>query len=103
MRTRDKTYADYGLDKATVKVLIQLCRDMRWYSLLSEAAQEVYPTIAVELTNSLHLGWSWGTLDSRKYVPIDINSFYGYRRKVLWLFGEKLKAENGGVLPVFEH
>lgn len=95
-------YADYGLDKNTVKVLMQLCRDMRWYHLLSEAAHEVYPMIATELTNSLHLGWSWETLDTKKYVPICKNSFYGYRRKALWLFGEKVKAANGGIIPVFD-
>lgn len=91
MRTRDKNYADYGLDKKSVKALLQLCRDTRYYHILSESAQEVYPMIALELTNSLHLGWSWETLDTKKYVPIDSNSFYGYRRKTLWVFAQKIK------------
>lgn len=93
MRTRDKNYSDYGLSHQETKFLLKLCKDDSMSTLLEEAAKEVYPEIALELTNSLHLGWSWEFMNSQEYIPIDANSFYGYRRKTLWVFSQKAKAQ----------
>ena len=91
MRTRDKSYSDYGLSKHEVKYLLKLCKDLSLRSSLNESAKEVYPEIALELANSLAFGWSWESMNAKNYIPIDENSFYGYRRKTLWIFAQKIK------------
>lgn len=101
MGIRDKNYKDYGLSDREVKILFQMCRDIKWRPLLQKAANKSNSGIAKQIADSLHFGWSYRTIDCKNYIPVSVVDFYAYRRKALWLFSKEIKEVHNGVIPEF--
>ena len=89
MQVRLTSYEHYGMSKAEVRKILEMCRSPNFprYIALS-AATETNPDIALQLVKSICDRASYAKMTA---VPISENSFYGYRRKCIFLVGEELK------------
>lgn len=87
MKTRDKTYKDYGFADGEAKKLKEYCRSERFTptdkAMLWQAAEMSYPSIAKYLYDSIRKKISYERLTDMYYVPINMNDFYGYQRLCL--------------------
>ena len=97
MRTRKASYWDYGISKSEIKELLEKCQntDSNTERLLLQATQESNYAIAEALFCSLQKGMSFERLDAKMGLHIITKEdFYGYRRKALYLFKEKLMEQD---------
>ena len=89
MEIRLTSYEDYGLSTSEAREILKICRASSFprYIALS-AALETNPDIALQLVKSICDRVSWAKMPA---TAISENSFYGYRRKCIFLVGEELK------------
>lgn len=92
LRTNDKGYKDYGLLPGEEKRLKSACRrrDPDIQNELISSAYQANEEIAMEIVYSLFFGKGYDVLSQISYIPMSRNSFYGYRRKCLAIFKDKL-------------
>lgn len=105
MRTRYLGYADYGISETECKELFKMCQstDRNTEQALKVAAHESNEAIAEELYQSLHDGVSFEHLDAvRGTLPVSKEDFYAYRRQALYLFKEKMTAQNKATVDELE-
>lgn len=83
MRTREMSYADYGLTDREVEYIKCFCRksDEEQKKLIKFALSELQPYIAPFIFYSLVDGLSYEDICTKDYLYIDKGSFYGYRRQ----------------------
>lgn len=96
MRTRLKGYSDYGFTAEEYKDLKAYCKSayFREHAELLRCAIQSNPDISNDLYYSLVSGLSYDDIDRIKYVAISKVDFYGYQRKCLGLFKEKMKRDD---------
>lgn len=96
MRTRNKSYSDYGFEKNEEKKLKEYCRqsDFNDHKLLLDTAISVNPFIASDIYYSLVRGISYDDLLKVRYIPLPKSDFYGYQRKCLSMFRNMLLFYN---------
>lgn len=96
MRTRNKKYSDYGMGSDEVDSLKAFCKstDFDQHLLLMKCAVSVYAEIAPELYYSLARGLSYDCLSKKRFIPLSRTDFYGYQRKCLATFYNKLMNNN---------
>lgn len=88
MRTREKSYDDYGFAPGEEKRLKELCREKNFktYILIHLAARKACPDMAEDIAYSLLKGLSYEKILFIHSLPISKNDFYAYRRKCLYFF-----------------
>lgn len=88
MRTRDKSFRDYGIDPDEEKQLKRLCKsaEFSYHDILLQAAVSSNPVIAPDLYYSLASGVSYEKINNVKRICLAKNDFYGYQRKCLSIF-----------------
>lgn len=94
MKTRETSYEDYQISPQEKDVLLKKCRygDKKTELQLFLAAQESCEEIAAELFLSLRRNVSFERLEmAGATISYNKGDFYGYRRKALFLFKERLE------------
>ena len=88
MRTREKSYQQYGFAPGEENDLKNYCRstDFTDHDTLIQAAISANPSIAADLYYSLVRGLSFDRLNDVRYIPIPKVDFYGYQRNCLAIF-----------------
>ena len=90
MRTRHKSYKDYGFEEGEEKQLKLRCRsqDLEEHDkfLLRQAAEKATPDLSKEVYDSITQNLSYDDLCCRNYVPIGRDDFYGYQRLTLYYY-----------------
>ena len=83
MRTREKSYNDYGLSDKEVIYIKNLCRnaDEETLNIIINALSELQPYIAPYVYFSLVKNMSYEDICAKNYIFIGKGDFYGYRRK----------------------
>ena len=90
MRIRQMGYKEYGISKGEEKILLKKCSLYKNRAILLECCEAVYPAIADQLYFSLRHGVSYDKLAFCDVVYISKQNFYGYRRKALCCFKDRL-------------
>lgn len=95
MKTRNKSYIDYGISKQKANELKKRCQTLnaRERDILMECCKCANQGIAYEMMYSLIYGVSYDKLIACVYIPALREDFYAYRRKALSLFNEHLREE----------
>lgn len=103
MKTREKGYSDYGFTDGDARELMQKIATNRakddYLCVLRTCCNEACDSMGHDLYVSLTEGDSYETREKRNAckgmcMPITKTDFYGYRRKAVALFYERIK--NGG-------
>lgn len=84
MRTREKTYEDYGLSVNEIKYIKDICKNAdteQKKKIIEIALSELSPYIAGKCLESLIKNKSYDDLCKEEYLFIAKADFYGYRRK----------------------
>ena len=83
MRTREKSYYDYGLSEEEVYYIKNLCKnaDEEQLNIIRNALSELQPYIAPYVYFSLVKNMSYEDICAKNYIFIGKGDFYGYRRK----------------------
>ena len=83
MRTREKSYNDYGLSDKEVYYIKNLCRnaDEEQLNIIRNALSELQPYIAPYVYFSLVKNMSYEDICAKNYIFIGKGDFYGHRRK----------------------
>lgn len=83
MRTREKSYSDYGITEKEVRYIKDFCRkaNKEERELIRNALSELQPYIAPYIYYSLVNNWSYEDVCKKNYIFIGKGDFYGYRRK----------------------
>ena len=83
MRTREKSYYDYGLSEEEVYYIKNLFRnaDEEQLNIIRNALSELQPYIAPYVYFSLVKNMSYEDICAKNYIFIGKGDFYGYRRK----------------------
>ena len=94
MRTREKGYADYGISIDEAKRLKEYCSSAQFaeHGMLMECAISSNQSIAPELYFSIVKSVSYDELIKIKHIFLPKTDFYGYQRKCLALFKERLDS-----------
>ena len=92
MKTRNKSYIDYGISKQKANDLKRKCQvlNVEERDILLECCKCANQGIAYEMLYSLIYGVSYDKLIAFVYIPALREDFYAYRRKALSLFNEHL-------------
>lgn len=92
MRTRVRSFSDYGFEEGEAQALKEYCRraDFSENVLMLECAIQVNPCIGNTLYYSITSGVSWEKLSCCKDFHYGKSDFYGYQRRTLALFRDKL-------------
>lgn len=97
MRTRHKSYSDYGFQDGEAKQLKLYCRSPGLSDhdkfLLKQASRKANPSIDELVYRSIVCKMSYEELQDRDYVPIAKADFYGYQRLCLYWFRQFLTFE----------
>lgn len=91
MRTRQKSYNDYGLIPGEEKIILERIRAEKCHCIVLKAAVDTNEMIASELYYSIINQVSFEKLDAIRYIPVAKVDFYAYRRKCIALIRERLK------------
>lgn len=85
MRTREKSYHDYGLTEKEVRYIKEFCRNANEDEkiIIKNAISELQPYIAPFVYFSLVNNLSYEDLCAKNYIFIGKGDFYGYRRKAM--------------------
>lgn len=94
MRTREMSYADYGIKEADLPRLFALCRDRKYRKELREAADQANPAIADDLIYHILYGISFDRLNALRDIPMKKDDFYAYKRKMVAIFRDLVKNRN---------
>lgn len=83
MRTREKSYNDYGLSDEEVRYIKGFCRNAEEEDkvIIINALSELQPYIAPYIYFSLVKNMSYEDICAKNYIFIGKGDFYGYRRK----------------------
>ena len=83
MRTREKSYDDYGLNEKEVRYIKEFCRSASEEEqvIIRNALSELQPYIAPYVYYSLVDNLSYEHVCAKNYIFIGKGDFYGYRRK----------------------
>ena len=83
MRTREKSYNDYGLSEKEVRYIKEFCRNANEEdkTIIRNAISELQPYIAPYVYFSLVDNLSYEDVCAKNYIFIGKGDFYGYRRK----------------------
>lgn len=83
MRTRQKTYSDYGISDAEVKYIKKFCQNANDEEkrIIKTALSELNPYIAPFIYYSLVDNLSYEDICSKNYIYIGKGDFYGHRRQ----------------------
>ena len=83
MRTRQKTYSDYGISDAEVKRIKDFCHyaNDEEKMIIKTALSELDPYIAPYVYFSLVDNLSYEDICARNYLYIGKGDFYGHRRR----------------------
>lgn len=95
MKTREKSYSDYGFNKDEVKKLKEYCKSTQFeeHVELLQSAIKSNKGIASELYYSIVRGVSYDELIKIRHIPLSKTDFYGYQRKCLSLFKQYAAGE----------
>ena len=97
MRTRNKSYSDYGFRYGEEKQLKLHCRSPGLSEhdkfLLHQASIQSNPSISELVYKSIVCKLSYEDLQCEGYVPIAKADFYGYQRLCLYWFRQFLIFE----------
>lgn len=94
MKTRNKSYKDYGFEDGEEKQLISFCKspDFNAHIKLYVSCISANEDLSEELFYSLRRGVSYDALEKAKHIPLSKTDFYAYRRKALAYLKEKMKG-----------
>ena len=83
MRTREKSYSDYGITEEEVIYIKNFCQnaDDEQKKLIKYALSELVPYIAPYVFYSLVDNLSYEDICSKNYLYIGKGDFYGHRRQ----------------------
>ena len=83
MRTRNKSYSDYGITEEEKKYIFDFCRsaDDKQKAIIKEALSELNPYISRYIYRSLVYNQSYDDICKEEYIFMRKEDFYGYRRK----------------------
>ena len=83
MRTREKSYKDYGMDEKEVRYVKEFCRNANEEEkmIIKYALSEIQPYIAPFVYYSLVDNMSYEELCGKDYIYIGKGDFYGHRRQ----------------------
>lgn len=83
MRTREKSFEDYGMTKDEVEYVKKFCINStaEQRQMIKNALSEISPYIAEKCLESLVENKSFDDLCKEEYVYICKDDFYAYRRK----------------------
>lgn len=83
MRTREKSYADYGITKTESIYIKEFCRNSNEEEkkIIRAALSELNPYIARNVFNSLVDNLSYEDICAKNYLYIGKGDFYGHRRQ----------------------
>ena len=83
MRTRYKSYGDYGITEDEKMYILDFCRmaNDEQKMIIKNALAELNPYIAPYIYYSLTEGKSYDKMIVRKEIYMSKEDFYGYRRK----------------------
>lgn len=83
MRTREKSYSDYGITEEEKIYIKDFCRDANDEEkhIIRTALNELQPYIAPYVYYSLVDNLSYEDICSKNYLYIGKGDFYGYRRQ----------------------
>ena len=83
MRTRQKTYSDYGISEEEVKCIKKFCQNANNEEkhIIRTALSELSPYIAPYVFYSLEYNLSYEDICSKNYLYIGKGDFYGHRRQ----------------------
>lgn len=93
MRTRYKSYDDYGISPDLQKRLIAKCKNLSQQDRLHlfQSAISVSPGLEIPIYESLTTGAGYRTMvNNGKQIPAKEDDFYAYRRKTLAEFHDRL-------------
>lgn len=92
MRTREKSYYDYGITNDEVKYIKEFCRnaDKGQQNLIRYALSDIQPYIAPYIFYSLINNISYDKICAKNYICICKDDFYAYRRKAIASIKESL-------------
>lgn len=93
MRTRQKSYRDYGIGEEEKKKVFQFCQNPSESDrkIIMDAIEYVNPQIAEHLYISLTERKSYQEMFKKSYIPIPEKDFYGYRRKAMWAIYDMMR------------
>ena len=83
MRTREKSYSDYGISDNEVKYIKEFCRNANddEKHIIRTALTELSPYIARNVFDSLVYNLSYEDICAKNYIFIGKGDFYGHRRQ----------------------
>ena len=83
MRTRQKTYSDYGISEEEVKYIKKFCQNANDEEkrIIKTALSELNPYIAPYIFYSLVDNLSYEDICAKNYLYIGKGDFYGHRRQ----------------------
>lgn len=93
MRMRDKSYRDYGFKHGEEKYVKYLAREPNYEQrlLLFDSAYSANQAIAEDIIFSIVSGTSYDEIMKIHYIPVTRVDFYGYSRKTLAIYRDKLR------------
>jgi hypothetical protein len=79
-----------------VKSIYEYCHSASFdqIDVLSDCARESCIELEKPLVASIVNNQSYEKLNQREYIPIGKSDFYGYRRKTIYLFYNRIKGGN---------
>ena len=83
MRTREKSYSDYGITEDEVRYIKSFCQnaDDEQKNIIRNALAELQPYIAPYVFYSLVDNLSYEDICAKNYIYIGKGDFYGHRRQ----------------------
>lgn len=83
MRTREKSYEDYGMNEKEAMYILDFCRNATQEQkfLIKNALSELQPYIAPYVYFSLVDNLSYERMCQKDYIYMGKGDFYAYRRK----------------------
>ncbi len=83
MRTREKSYSDYGISTEEKEYILDFCRTATEANkaIIKSALSELSPYVAPYIYVSLTEGMSYDKMIVKQEIYMSKEDFYGYRRK----------------------
>ncbi len=83
MRTREKSYSDYGITDHEKRYILDFCRQANEEEkmLIKNALSEIHTYISPYIYRSLTDGISYNNICKMDYIYMRPEDFYAYRRK----------------------
>ena len=91
---REKSLRDYGItaeDEEKLKIKVKNLSEIEREHLVYAALSSCDPLLAVSVIRSIEEGLSYDKLNKKQYIPALPDDFYGYRRKTIATFYDRLR------------